>query len=313
MLPNLYPLYGLFQRNFLAHKGGRWDVLAGNAPASDVQERGPVGCCAHRAGISVCANQLQHTRRGPVVEGQLPGAVATHPDPQGPQQHGHAGHGLLSWRRHRHIVVGLGLEGEKKKWRETCDQRNFLGLSEYERELGKSKQSKNSTNPQQTAKYSWFYTWFLCGCRSVSEDNMPRSPFCLRQMSELNMLTSAAAPSPPPTNPTEIKNSSSLIYQIAVRLLWQTKSSSILRYGQFPQWALDNYKKHRGANNSNFIVFLMVLCHRQLGSYSCRSLTLFPFPFTTQWTVTGLGFSIVCGKCHQKGDCVLWAKTKGVL
>lgn len=48
---------------------------------------------------------------------------------------------------------------------------------------------------------------------------MPRSRFCLHQMSELNMLASAAAPSTPPTNPTEIKNSSSLIYQIAVRLL----------------------------------------------------------------------------------------------
>lgn len=187
----------------------------------------------------------------------------------------------------------------------------FLGIMRVQRETGQSKQSKNSINPQQImAKYSWFYTWFICGCRPVSEDNMPRSRFCLHQMSELNMLASAAAPSTPPTNPTEIKNSSSLIYQIAVRLLWQTKNSSILRYGRFPQWALDNYQKHRGANNSSFIVFLMVLCHRRLGSYSCSSLTLFPFPFTTQWTVTGLGFSIVCGKCHRKGVCVSELKQK---
>lgn len=72
-----------------------------------------MGSCAHHAGISVCANPLQHTGGGPVVEGQLPGAVATHPDPHGPQQHSHAGRGPLSRRRHRHIVVGLGLTGEK--------------------------------------------------------------------------------------------------------------------------------------------------------------------------------------------------------
>lgn len=72
-----------------------------------------MGRSAHHTGISVRANPLQHTGGGPVVEGQLPGAVATHANPHSPQQHGHTRHGLLSWRSHRHIMVGLGLKGKK--------------------------------------------------------------------------------------------------------------------------------------------------------------------------------------------------------
>lgn len=74
-----------------------------------------MGGRAHHAGIGVRANQLQHTCGGPVVQGQLPGAVAAHPNPHSPQQEGHAGHGVLSWRRHRHIVVGLGLRREENR------------------------------------------------------------------------------------------------------------------------------------------------------------------------------------------------------
>lgn len=90
----------LFHGDFLAHEGGRWDLLAGTNPAINIQEGGPIGCSAHHAGVSVGADPLQHTGGGPVVEGQLPGAVATHPDPHGPQQQGHARHGPLSWRHH---------------------------------------------------------------------------------------------------------------------------------------------------------------------------------------------------------------------
>lgn len=106
---------GLFLRNLRAHKGRGWDLLASASPKSSIQEGGPLSCCAHRAGIGVSADQLQHTCGGPVVEGQLPGAVATHPDPHGPQQHGHAWHGLVSWGCHRHVMVGLCLLKKKKK------------------------------------------------------------------------------------------------------------------------------------------------------------------------------------------------------
>lgn len=100
---------GLFLRNLRSHKGGRRDLLASAGPTSGVQEGGPVSCCACRAGIGVSAHQLQHAGRRPVVEGQLPGAVAAHPDPHGPQQHGHARHAPVGRGRHGHIVVGLRL------------------------------------------------------------------------------------------------------------------------------------------------------------------------------------------------------------
>lgn len=97
----------------LSYKGDRWDLLVCTSPMSIIQGVGPVGSCAHLAGVSVCANPLQHTGRGPMVEGQLPGAVATHPNPHGPQQHSHARHVILSWRCHRCIMVGLSLKGEE--------------------------------------------------------------------------------------------------------------------------------------------------------------------------------------------------------
>lgn len=100
---------GLFLRNLRAHKGGGRDLLAGAGPESGVQEGAPVSCCARRAAIGVRADQLQHAGRGPVVEGQLPGAVAAHPDPHGPQQHGHAWHALVGRGCHGHIVAGLCL------------------------------------------------------------------------------------------------------------------------------------------------------------------------------------------------------------
>lgn len=46
--------------------------------------------------------------------------------------------------------------------------------------------------------------------------------------------------------------------------------------------------------------FLMELGHRQLRSYSCKSLTQFSFPFTMQPTGTGSRVPIVCGKCHRR-------------
>lgn len=97
----------LFQEDFLSHKGGRWDLLAGTAPAIDVQEGDPI---AHHAGISVGTNPLQHSGGGPVVEGQLPSAVAAQADPHGPQQHRHARHGPLSGGCHSDIMIGLGLQ-----------------------------------------------------------------------------------------------------------------------------------------------------------------------------------------------------------
>lgn len=105
---------GIFLQNFLAHKGGRRDLLASTSPVSSIQEGGPVSCCAHHAGISVGANQLQHTCGGPVVEGQLPTAVAAHPNSHGPQQHSHARHGLLSRWCHSHVMAGLSLKGQKQ-------------------------------------------------------------------------------------------------------------------------------------------------------------------------------------------------------
>lgn len=73
-------------------------------------------------------------------------------------------------------------------------------------------------------------------------------------MNELKCAHLRYAPSSLPTNSREIKTSSSLIYGIAVCLFWQTKSSSVLRHGQFPQWALGNYKEHWGVNDRNFKV-----------------------------------------------------------
>lgn len=110
-ISNLHPIYdhSLFGENSLAHKRGRWDLLASTGPTSYIQDRGPLCNCGHGAGVSVRANPLQHTGGGPVVEGQLPGAVAAHPDPHGSQQHGYTGHGPLRLRRHSHVVVGLGL------------------------------------------------------------------------------------------------------------------------------------------------------------------------------------------------------------
>lgn len=105
----------------MPHEGGRRDLLAGAGPASDIQERGPLSRGAHHAGIGVGADQLEHTCGGPVVERQLPGAVATHPDPNSPEQHSHAGHRLLSWRLHGHVVVGLSLKWQKDE-RVKCDQ-----------------------------------------------------------------------------------------------------------------------------------------------------------------------------------------------
>lgn len=80
---------------FLAHKGGRWDLLGGRSLTGYIQDRGPMCCRAMAAGVGVCPNPVQHTSGGPVVKGQLPGAVAAHPNPHGPQQHSHTGHGLL--------------------------------------------------------------------------------------------------------------------------------------------------------------------------------------------------------------------------
>lgn len=115
MLANLDPTlyHRLVWRNLLAHKGGGWDLLAGTSLASYIKEGAPVDCCAHHAGIGVCASPLQHSGRGPVVESQLPGAVATHPNSHSPHKHSHTRHGLLSWRRHRHIMIGLGLKEEE--------------------------------------------------------------------------------------------------------------------------------------------------------------------------------------------------------
>lgn len=67
---------------------------------------------ARHARISVRANPLQHTGGGPVVESQLPGAVATHTNPHCSEQHSYPRHGPLRWRCHRHIVVGLRLKSE---------------------------------------------------------------------------------------------------------------------------------------------------------------------------------------------------------
>lgn len=117
-----------FLRNLRAHKGGGRNLLASASPTSSIQEGGPLSCCAHCTGIGVSADQLQHPCRGPVVEGQLTGAVATHPDPHGPQQHSHAWHALVSRGCHRHVVVGLCLckkkinnkKFEKGDWVREC-------------------------------------------------------------------------------------------------------------------------------------------------------------------------------------------------
>lgn len=63
-------------------------------------------------GVGVRADPLQHAGGGPVVKGQLPGAVAAQADPHGPQEHSQARHAPLSWGGHRHMVVGLRLEGD---------------------------------------------------------------------------------------------------------------------------------------------------------------------------------------------------------
>lgn len=103
--PNYH--HRLIWGNFVANERGRWDPLAGTGPVSRIQDGDPV---CHCTGISVRADPLQDTGRGPMVEGQLLGAVATHPDPNGSQQHSHTRHGLLRRRRHGHIMVGLRLK-----------------------------------------------------------------------------------------------------------------------------------------------------------------------------------------------------------
>ena len=97
-------------RELLANEGGGWDLLTGVGPASYIQKGALVG---RRAGIGVRANPLQHAGRGPVVEGQLPGAVAAHSDPHRPQQHGQTGQGPLSWGHYGRIMKGLRLKEEE--------------------------------------------------------------------------------------------------------------------------------------------------------------------------------------------------------
>lgn len=111
-------LRALLLRKLGPHEGRGGDLLVGAGPTSSVQEGGPLSRRAHRAGVGVRAHQLQHARGGPVVEGQLPGAVAAHPDAHGPQQHGHARHRPFSRGGHGDVVVGLCLRNSYKKKKE---------------------------------------------------------------------------------------------------------------------------------------------------------------------------------------------------
>ncbi len=99
------------------------------------------------------------------------------------------------------------------------------------------------------------YAWMQIGLYSTGQKHTLQPLFQTFVCIKWVMLTSVPAPPSPPTNPRKIKNSSSLICQMALRLFWQTKSSSVLRHGQFPQWALGNYKGHGGASNRNVIGF----------------------------------------------------------
>lgn len=75
----------------------------------DIQEWGAVSSCGH-PGVSVRTDPFQYTGGGAVVQGQLPGAVPTQPNPHGPQQEGHTRDRPLNWRDDCHIMVSLGLQ-----------------------------------------------------------------------------------------------------------------------------------------------------------------------------------------------------------
>lgn len=75
----------------------------------DIQEWGAVSGCGH-PGVSVRTDPFQYTGGGAVVQGQLPGAVPTQPNPHGPQQEGHTRDRPLNWKDDCHIMVSLGLQ-----------------------------------------------------------------------------------------------------------------------------------------------------------------------------------------------------------
>lgn len=158
-----------------------------------------MGSCAHHAGVSVCANPLQHTGGGPVVEGQLPGAVAAHPDPHSSQQHSYTRHGPLVLWRHAHVMVGLGLNTEREK-------RFFY----YASKTKCDRPLMQCTNSNILAGSGKSNDLLMCKVRT----QITFSPnYCLHQMSR-NVLTSTRRL----PQPQEIKNPSSLIYHIMVCL-----------------------------------------------------------------------------------------------
>lgn len=93
-------------RHSLPSECWRWDVLTDAVALRQVHEGR--GSPLHRGAPNV--HPGQHAGRGPVVQCQLPGAVATHPDPQGPQEHGQTGQVPSSLGLTRH---SLGLMGRQ--------------------------------------------------------------------------------------------------------------------------------------------------------------------------------------------------------
>ena len=83
----------LFHGHFVPSVGRRWNLHAGAGLAAHIQEGGPLAGYSHHGGrgdAGVRPGPLEHAGGGPVVEGQLLGAVTTHTDPQGPHQHRYA-------------------------------------------------------------------------------------------------------------------------------------------------------------------------------------------------------------------------------
>lgn len=117
------------------------------------------------------------------------------------------------------------------------------------------------------------------GCLSAS----------LHQMSELQY---APSPSPHPLHPKipeRLKTHFRSFRKSGICLFDKQNARLVCDMGNFFSLPLTIIKS-REEQIIEATYFLMMLCHRQLRSYSCCLLTQFPFPFTMQWTVTGFGF-----------------------
>lgn len=140
------------------------------------------------------------------------------------------------------------------------------------------------------------------GCRNTFRECALQPPPLQNICHHLTELQYVPRPLPSPTKPSEIKNSSRLIYQMACLSLSLDKQKA-----QFPQWSHDNYKAHRGAKNRNLIVWNGAVSQTSRKPLP-YSLTRLPFTFTMRRAVTGVLFFHHSHKHHQRGDCVSWPR-----